>query len=113
MPLSYFNPPQLHSVGNPRGFLKFKFIFLHVFDLFITLFKAGSTSAPWFRFFLLGRGVGLGLGAGNVTAGSTPMGAGIKEKFALVTKKSDALPAGLSSRLPKWSRRRAASAFPS
>lgn len=77
------------------------------------LCKTGFTPALVCFCVFFGQGVGLGLGAGNVTTGSASMGEGIKKKFALVTKKSDALLAGLNSQLPKWSWRCAPSAFPS
>lgn len=41
-------------------------------------------------------------------AGSAVMGAGIKHKFGLIPKKSDAL----NSRLPEWSRSRVPADFP-
>lgn len=53
-------------------------------------------------------GGGDGVGAGNVPAGSAVMGAGIKRKFGLIPKKSDAF----NSRLPEWSRSRVPAAFP-
>lgn len=48
------------------------------------------------------------MGAGNVPAGRAVMGAGIKRKFGLIPKKSDAL----NSWLPERSRSRIPAAFP-
>lgn len=90
-------PPLPHEI---HEFLQFKDLYLRIY-IYLSYIL-------WDPRLFCRLGGGVGVGAGNVRAGSAVMGAGIKRKFGLIPKKSDAF----NSRLPERSRSRVPAAFP-